>query len=262
MKKINKLFKNILLKLFRISKYYCNKTYTFIIKDMLHLDHLDVRILKKKPSVFQSNQRYAYQKKFIKFNIKKGDKVLDLGSGADPFPLATHLADLYEDETSHRPEGSSVVKDKRPFIRCDIEKTPFKDKEFDFVYCSHVLEHVGNPAKACEEIMRIGKRGYIETPTRMSDIIFNFTKLEDHHKWHINMVDNTLIFIAWRPEERRDTKYNDFRLQFHSKWQNPIQQFVHENRDLLTNMFLWDKEFNYIVINDEGEIVNQNLDLK
>jgi len=48
----------------------------------------------------------------------------------------------------------------------------------------------------------------------------------------------------------------------HSKWQNPTQRFVHENRDLLTNMFLWDKKFNYIVIDEKGGITSNNSELK
>jgi ubiquinone/menaquinone biosynthesis C-methylase UbiE len=41
-----------------------------------------------------------------------------------------------------------IVKDNRPLIVADLEAS-FKDKEFDFVYCSHVLEHVRDPKLAC-----------------------------------------------------------------------------------------------------------------
>ena len=43
----------------------------------------------------------------------------------------------------------------------------------------------GGILEACREIMRIGGRGYIETPTRTSDIMFNFTKLKGHHRLEI-----------------------------------------------------------------------------
>lgn len=104
----------------------------------------------------------------------------------------------------------SLVKDDRPFTACNIEWLPYRDKEFDFVYCSHVLEHVPDPAMACAEIMRVGKRGYIETPTRTSDIILNFTGLPDHHKWHINKLGNTLVFMEWVDEEKKDTNCTHF----------------------------------------------------
>lgn len=201
----------------------------------------------------REDNRYSYQQNSIPFGIKKDEKVLDIGSGGDPFPLATHLADCCESETIHR--SVKLKKDTRPFITCNIEATLFKDKEFDFVYCSHVLEHIDNPAKACEELMRIGKRGYIETPTKTSDIMFNFTRLRNHHKWHIHAAGNTLIFIEWKDTELRDVGTNYFLEQFHSRWKNPFQYLIYNNRDLFVNMFLWENQFDYIVINKEGKII-------
>jgi predicted SAM-dependent methyltransferase len=42
----------------------------------------------------------------------------------------------------------------------DFEKFPypFKDNEFDEIYCSHVLEHMNNLWKVMEEFNRIGKK--------------------------------------------------------------------------------------------------------
>src|ERR1039457_267696 len=37
------------------------------------------------------NSRFAYQQQFFKFDISKDDLVLDIGSGADPFPFASIL---------------------------------------------------------------------------------------------------------------------------------------------------------------------------
>lgn len=47
----------------------------------------------------------------------------------------------------------------------DIEKLPwsFKDNEFDFVYASHILEHVEDLVKTMTEIKRICKNGAIVT---------------------------------------------------------------------------------------------------
>lgn len=58
----------------------------------------------------------------------------------------------------------STIKHKReavigePII-CDIHSLPFKDAEFDFVYCSHVLEHAVAPMIALSEIYRVLKKG-------------------------------------------------------------------------------------------------------
>ena len=97
-----------------------------IIQNLLSLD---IQTLSKGRGI--ENDRYSYQKQYINFAISTDDKVLDIGSGGYPFPLATHLADFYEGDTTHRYE--ILKRDDRPFINCNIEQTPFADKEFDFV---------------------------------------------------------------------------------------------------------------------------------
>ena len=47
---------------------------------------------------------------------------------------------------------------------------PFPDKTFDFVVCSHLLEDVRDPITVCRELCRVGKAGYIETPSRIREI--------------------------------------------------------------------------------------------
>lgn len=226
-----------------------------IRKVISNVFRLNIELLKKGRGM--EMDRFSYQNKIINFDIKNGEKVLDIGSGGYPFPFATHLSDFYENETTHRSVKLKI--DNRPFTFCNIESIPFKDKEFDFVYCSHVLEHVDNPAKACEELMRIGKRGYIETPTKTSDIMFNFTRLQNHHKWHAHISGNTIIFIEWMDVEMRDTGTNYFFDQFHATWKNPFQELVYNNRDLFVNMFLWKDRFHYIIINKEGKIINTTV---
>jgi len=213
---------------------------------------IEIRILPGKGKI---RKRYnTYQKKYLNFNIKAGDKVLDIGSGSDPFPLATYLADFYEEKTSHR--TGKLVKDERPFVKCSVENMSFKNKDFDFVYCSHILEHVQNPAKACDELMRIGKRGYIETPTKTSDILFNIERGEEHHHWYITAVGKSLIFAELSDQEKRKTT-EYFSEQTESIFKNPIQDFTYNNWDLLYNMFLWEGSFNYYIFDKKGNLIKQ-----
>lgn len=197
--------------------------------------------------------RFSYQSRFNKFDILPGEKVLDIGGGGDPFPLATHLADRYTDETIHR--AGELITDDRPFIVCDVEKMPYKNSCFDFIYCCHVLEHTNNPEKACKELMRVGKRGYIETPTRMSDIIFNFTKIPNFHRWHIVAVGDTLIFVEYSCKEQRDTGSDHIFTLVSSKLNNPIRKMVQKNRDLFVNMFFWERKFDYYIFNKFGKMI-------
>jgi SAM-dependent methyltransferase len=204
----------------------------------------------------EQDRFHTYQQRHVAFKIKPGEKVLDIGSGAYPFPYATHLADLYEGGTTHRTEP--LVRTDLPFEVCDIERLPYKDQEFEFVYCSHVLEHVKDPARACEEIMRVGRRGYIETPTRASDIMLNFIRLQEHHRWHINLLGNTLIFLEWTDNERRDTGINTFYVLLHSKYHNAFQDLVHRHRDLFVNMLQWEERFHYYVFDKSGTLMTTN----
>src|SRR5947199_9716526 len=90
--------------------------------------------------------------------LKPSDVVLDIGAWGCPFNRANYVMDAepYETrgfyrrarvgEASQGPEAEAFTKDT--WIRRDIcahEPYPFKDKELDFVICSHVLEDVRDP---------------------------------------------------------------------------------------------------------------------
>ena len=103
--------------------------------------------------------------------------------------------------------------------------------------------------------MRIGKRGYIETPTNTTDIMLNYPKIEGMHKWHINLVNKSLIFIEWADKEKKDTGVNHFFRQLRIRIKNPYQTLVRNNRYFFVNMFLWEGRFNYYIFNKKGNLV-------
>ena len=86
--------------------------------------------------------------------------VLDLGCGTDGIRLANVYADIEDRSASYL--------DKR-FVQTEACATPFEDKEFDFIFALHLAEHVHDPSAFCAELMRIGKRGFIEVPTPFFD---------------------------------------------------------------------------------------------
>ena len=87
--------------------------------------------------------------------------VLDVGSGGRPYPRSDVLMDRMTG-AEHRC-GESMMID-RPVVFGDASKMPFKDKAFDFIVASHILEHMADPEIFLKELQRVGKAGYIETP--------------------------------------------------------------------------------------------------
>ncbi len=197
---------------------------------------------------------WSYQNEVMQFDIVPGEKVLDIGSGGWPFKQATHLADLFPGATTHRTEP--LRRDDRPFLTINIERMPFRDKEWDFTFCSHVLEHLDRPGDACRELMRVSRKGYIEVPTRLSDVMLNFTKLKDHHRWHGLVLGRTLVFVEWRDTERRDVGTNYFFNALHSSYRNPFQALFEDNWSMFYAMLQWRDRFDFVVINKEGRIVD------
>ena len=93
--------------------------------------------------------------------VSKNALVLEVGAGGNPYPRANVMLDAME-STIERNEQNLIT--DRPLILGLCEELPFKDKSFDFIIASHVLEHTDDPEKFLTEIMRVGKAGYIETP--------------------------------------------------------------------------------------------------
>jgi SAM-dependent methyltransferase len=110
-------------------------------------------------------------------SIKKNDKVLEIGPGATPFWRSdVFLEKKYETKDEYIAQTGHVgelVTDKR-VVYYDGWAFPFEDKAFDYVICSHVLEHVDDPDFFLKEIQRVGKMGYLEFPTVYYDYIYNF----------------------------------------------------------------------------------------
>lgn len=109
--------------------------------------------------------------------VDKDALVLEVGSGGNPYPRANVLLDAYE-ETIERVE-TSLVRD-RPLVMGFVERLPFKDKAFDFIIASHVLEHSVAPESFLRELVRVGKAGYLETPDAFFERInpFRYHRLE------------------------------------------------------------------------------------
>lgn len=80
---------------------------------------------------------------------------------------------------------------KQQLVYSDGENLGFKDNEFDFVFCNHVLEHVDNPEKFLSEMFRVGKQGYLETPSLLGE----FLAPKDSHRWIVLFIDRKVVMF-------------------------------------------------------------------
>ncbi len=111
--------------------------------------------------------------------IGPNDLVLDVGSGHNPNPRSDVLCDRYiEDDT----ERGGAIQVDRPLIVADAHNLPFKDKAFDYVIASHIIEHMDDPVRFCQELTRVSKRGFIASPTELAEHMFYWS----FHKWYVN----------------------------------------------------------------------------
>lgn len=189
-----------------------------------------------------SLQAFFNRKVLIK-GIKKNDLVLDVGSGDKPFWRADVIVDKYLHDNQQRNSGSVILDPKKLFVKADVENLPFKDKVFDFVFCSHLLEHVDKPEKAISEILRVAKAGYIEVPNSVLEIFKPFPP----HLWYCLYDNETLIF-------RQKEKNNDFMIdsvrEFGSYFfKNPVFQYLlNKNTNKIFICLYWKEELRYKVL--------------
>ena len=135
----------------------------------------------------------SFHRRRISIPVDGRALVLDVGSGDKPHWRADVLLDHYAgDEHGGQRSGAAAARVDRPLFDADAADMPFADKIFDFVICSHVLEHVVHPGRVISELTRVAKAGYIEVPSAASAKIVDFPS----HLWWVTLEDGVLVFTA------------------------------------------------------------------
>jgi SAM-dependent methyltransferase len=135
----------------------------------------------------------SFRRRRINIPVDHTSLVLDVGSGDKPHWRADVLLDRFPGgEHGGQRSGSSHVRVDRPLFDADAADMPFADNAFDFVVCSHTLEHVVRPDAVIAELSRVAKAGYIEVPEAASAKIVDFPS----HLWWVTMEDGVLVFTA------------------------------------------------------------------
>lgn len=95
----------------------------------------------------------------------------------------------------------------------DIYHLPFKDKQFEYVLCSHTIEHVGDPKRFYKELRRVGKNVVLVVPPLWDTGSAFFTL--PYHKW---------VFLTFKKEHNCLPKF--FPLPFARTYQKIFGQRI------------------------------------
>ena len=131
------------------------------------LKHLANSVVKRVG--FRAKRMSAF---FVAVHPTSKETVLDLGCGDGTY---------FEQSFPHRQQVIGVdvkweklrqMKGKFPETRAvvaDVRKLPFKDQGVDVVFSNSTIEHLGNfkqQSLFAQEIMRVGRRYFVQTPNR------------------------------------------------------------------------------------------------
>lgn len=170
--------------------------------------------------------------------------VLEIGAGGNPYFRSNVLVDAYE-ITGER-HWVPLTMD-RPTVLAFAEKLPFKDKEFDFVIASHVLEHSRDPVRFLDEMQRVAGAGYIEVPDAFMERINPYPD----HRLEITVRNRILVIRkkkAWQVDPELVELYEDRVKQIVTRQMIPGHPFDFHVR------YYWTDKIEYEVVNPEVDI--------
>jgi len=193
--------------------------------------------------------------RYIESLIKDGAKVLEIGPGTRPFSKATDFCGWTMEEKGRLPNYKTAD--------ASSEMLPYQDKEFDFVYCRHVIEDLWNPVNALKEISRITKAGYIETPSALCEMtkdVDGGTNVPwrgyNHHRY-IVWSDNGTLHILPKFPIIEYIKFEEEKLQQLLKDHFMWFTFFHFEGDIKYKLYEMGHEQDFVMFNNSYQLIIQ-----
>jgi ubiquinone/menaquinone biosynthesis C-methylase UbiE len=184
-------------------------------------------------------------------SIKPEYRVLEIGPGAHPYHRSDVLLELEyaseEEKIAQFGHQEKLVSDKT-IVYYNGTDFPFLDNEFDYVICSHVLEHVPDVRKFISEIYRVSKHGgYFEYPMIYYDYLYNI----DVHVNFLKFDGKTLKYF--KKEKTPLSYFQPVQNLFNYSLKNGYVSFVNEMLPYLIEGFEWTMQFDI----EEAESINE-----
>jgi SAM-dependent methyltransferase len=191
-------------------------------------------------------------------NIGESDKVLEIGPGAHPHPRSNVLLELeYRDEKEREAQfghDNKLSTDKK-IVFYDGKKFPFADKEFDYVICSHVLEHIEDVPFFLSEIFRVADKGYFEYPLVYYDYLYNFGV-------HVNFVKYEAGTLTYMKKANSPlASFQPVQDLFNLSIRKGYVSLVNDLLPLLMEGFEWSKPFAVKETHDIREVCHRTIEL-
>lgn len=185
-------------------------------------------------------------------SIGANDRVLEIGPGATPYARSNVFLELeYQNAEEKLLQRGGVPFKKslgeRPVILYDGGVFPFKDGEFNYVICSHVIEHVHDPVRFMHEVFRVGNgRGYIEYPLITYEYLYGFSV----HKHFLKYDADRKVLMFTPKEATHFDQFASIQRFFYASLANGWDDLCAANKNQFFEGFEFNQSFAVEQIND------------
>lgn len=172
-------------------------------------------------------------------HIGRSDRVLEIGPGGTPHPRADVLLErqFADEEALQQRGGTPELTTSKTVVFYDGGRFPFPDGEFDYVICSHVIEHVEDVEGFCAEMFRVGRRGYVEFPTVYYEYLYNFSV-------HLQLVNFEAGELRYMPKSESGLgAFQPVQALFYRSLELGYSDLVEDLKSVMFQGFEWDKPF-------------------
>ena len=121
-------------------------------------------------------------------------KILDIGCNLDAVEFAQTVADVQNFSKFYEEKN-------KKFVLIENKNLPFSNNQFDFVYASHVIEHVEDLSFFISELKRISRQGYIELPSILEDNLILSANSSEDHKWMFKFDDVNKVLLVEKKKQ-------------------------------------------------------------
>lgn len=188
--------------------------------------------------------------------IEPGHRVLEIGPGADPHPRSDVLLEMaFEDPAEYEKQfgHDRPLQTDKEVVLYDGNTFPFADGTFDYVICSHVLEHVPDVPHFLSECFRVARRGYFEYPLCYYEYMYNIGA----HVNYVKRTDGVLHFM-----KKTETPIDLFKPVQAMLFESLTKGYTRTVNDLLPYLmegFEWEEPFACKQVHDLSDVCHRDL---